>query len=239
MIEAILFDFGQTLVDAGNGFRLAEKEAERQIFSHLGLDSWEEFLSKYREVRKAFHSRSEFSRASMWQAILEHYGDSVGNEQLREWEDGYWETVKRETRPFPETEPILLELSTEYRLALITNTQGQGRAREHRIRDMPDFERFFEVIIVAGESGIQPKPHSAPFSRCLKLLKISTFHAVYVGDDWEIDICGAREAGIHPIWIQHASVQRFWPPGDGSVPIITSLRPLLKLEDVLAAPGIG
>jgi FMN phosphatase YigB (HAD superfamily) len=28
MIKAILFDFGQTLVDSSNGFRAAEKEAQ-------------------------------------------------------------------------------------------------------------------------------------------------------------------------------------------------------------------
>jgi HAD superfamily hydrolase (TIGR01549 family) len=233
LIKAIIFDYGQTLVDAANGFRKAEKEAERRIFSHLGLASWEDFLFNYRKIRKEFHSRSEFSRASMWQALYKHYGVYDGSDLLKALEEEYWENVKKETRPFPETEEVLEELSSRYRLAVITNTQGQSGGREHRIRDFPDLERFFKVIIVAGESGIPPKPHPTAFAKCLEFLNMSNSQAVFVGDDWEIDICGAKEAGIQPIWIQHASVERSWPIVETSVPIINSLRSLLQLEQLV------
>jgi putative hydrolase of the HAD superfamily len=234
LIDGVLFDFGQTLVDASDGFRMAERVAERRIFSHLGLSSWQKFLSDYRRIRKTLHSRSELSRASMWRAVYEHYGVSTNLAFLREWEDAYWETVKRETKPFQETQAVLSPLSQKYRLALITNTQGQRGAGEHRIGDLPGFRRFFEIILVAGESGLPAKPDPAPFLRCLEKMKISSSRAVYVGDDWDIDICGARAARIQPIWIQHESVRRNWPDGDGSVPVITSLHPLLRLEDLLS-----
>ncbi len=78
-----------------------------------------------------------------------------------------------------------------------------------------------------------PKPHPKPFTRCSEILNISLSHAVYVGDDWKIDICGAGAAGIQPIWIQHATVKRSWPTVETSVPIITSLSPLLDLEAIL------
>lgn len=44
MVRAVLFDFGQTLVDSANGFRRAGKEAEIRIFEDLGMESWSEFL---------------------------------------------------------------------------------------------------------------------------------------------------------------------------------------------------
>ncbi len=233
MIRAIIFDFGQTLVDASNGFRLAEKEAERQIFSHLKLPSWDDFLADYRKIRKDLHARSEFSRASLWRAVYDQYGVSVGSDLLNAWEDAYWATVRRETAPFPETAYVLTELFSKYQLAVITNTQGRGDAKDHRLWAVPDLERFFQVIIVAGEGRMPPKPHPKPFTRCSEMLNISLSHAVYVGDDWEIDICGAEAAGIQPIWIQHATVKRSWPSVETSVPIITSLSPLLDLEAIL------
>ncbi|GAH49489.1 unnamed protein product, partial [marine sediment metagenome] len=69
MIKAILFDFGQTLVDASDGFRKAEKEAQKEIYYHLHLTNWEKFLSFYREERKDYHNKCIFSRTAFWQKI--------------------------------------------------------------------------------------------------------------------------------------------------------------------------
>lgn len=46
LTKAVIFDFGQTLVDSADGFRTAEKEAETRIFEDLGMESWPEFLLK-------------------------------------------------------------------------------------------------------------------------------------------------------------------------------------------------
>jgi FMN phosphatase YigB (HAD superfamily) len=87
---------------------------------------------------------------------------------------------------------------------------------------------------VAGEGGIPPKPDQKPFRLCLEKLEISASEAVYIGDDWRIDICGARDAGMHPIWLKHHSVQRNWPEVEDSVPVITSLEKLLDLEKLFS-----
>jgi FMN phosphatase YigB (HAD superfamily) len=65
---------------------------------------------------------------------------------------------------------------------------------------------------------------------CLQELGIDAAEAVYVGDDYRIDICGAREAGLHPVWIKHHLVKRNWPDVDTVVPVISSLDKLLGLE---------
>lgn len=233
MIKAILFDLGQTLVDSADGFRAAEKQAQKRIFSDFGCTQWEDFISEYRRLRTTFHDRSDFSRRAIWQALYERYGQEPDMRLLEKWEDGYWETVKAETTLFPETERVLEGLASEYPVALVTNTQGQKTSGKHRLSQFPELERFFKVIIVAGESGVPPKPDPVPFLLCLERLGIQHSEAVYVGDDWRIDICGARNVGIQPIWIQHQSVHRSWPAVETSAPIITSLDPLLSLESIL------
>jgi putative hydrolase of the HAD superfamily len=227
LIKAVLFDFGQTLVDSAEGFRKAEKEAEVKIFEHLGLESWPEFLSNYRRFRQDFHANSNFSRKAFWQEVYWHYNRSLDPEFLLKAERDYWKTVKSKTRLFSETEAVLEQLASEYRLALITNTQGQEASEEHRLTLFPDLKSFFEVIIVAGEAGVPAKPNRVPFLICLKKLGIGPAEAIYVGDDWRIDICGAKEVGIQPVWLQHHSVSRKWPSVETSVPVITSLEQLL------------
>lgn len=228
-LRAVVFDFGQTLVDSADGFRQAEKDAQGRIFSNLGLRGWDEFLSTYRRIRKEFHDQSNFSRQAIWHEIYFYYCLVPDSNRLTEWEKQYWETVKNNTKAFPEAEEVLQKLTGRYQLALITNTQGQAREGIHRIKRFPGLGRFFEAIIVAGENGIPPKPAPASFRMCLDKLGVKPFQAVYVGDDWRIDICGAEKAGLRPIWIQHRSVKRSWPELETAVPIITSLDELLDL----------
>lgn len=232
-IKAVLFDFGQTLVDSANGFRAAEKTVKEMLFKDIFGDQkmqhWEEFVTQYRVVRKAFHDRSHFSRPAIWQAVYEHYNAEIKMQQLEKWELTYWETVKSETKPFPETLQILESLSRQYRLALVTNTQGQKAEGTHRIALFPQMGRFFEIIIVAGEGGVPPKPARRAFGAALEALRIPPGEAVYVGDDWRNDICGARDAGLQPIWLKHHSVRRNWPEGTGDVVVIDDLRELLEI----------
>ena len=55
-IEAILFDFGQTLVDSADGFRAAEKEAQDRLIDNLKIARRDEFLEDYRRMRRSFRA---------------------------------------------------------------------------------------------------------------------------------------------------------------------------------------
>ena len=227
MIKAILFDFGQTLVNSADGFRAAEKEAQAKLFSNLGLTIQIDFLTNYRRLRKALHEQSNFSRKFLFHEIYYYYCLTPNEKLLEQWETEYWETVKANTLLFPEALGVLKALNEKYLVSMITNTQGQKTAGTHRISLFPEIEKFFKVIIVAGEDGIPAKPAPDPFRICLEKLQIKASEAVYVGDDYRIDVGGAREAGLHPIWLKHHSVKRNWPEVQISVPVITSLEQLL------------
>ncbi len=234
MIRAFLFDFGQTLVDSSEGFKSAEKEAQRAIFQRLkrtpSRPSREGFLAAYRKVRTEYHQQSCFSRPAIWQEVYRRFKCEPDANRLRRWEEQYWHRVSALTRPFEEAVPVLESLSKQYRLAVITNTQGQKGGDSHRMALFPRLEKFFQVIVVAGEFGIPPKPDPKPFWSCLAALKVPPHEAVMVGDDWRIDIGGARRVGIQPVWLQHHSVPRNWPAVDTTVPVITRLDQLLALS---------
>ncbi len=233
MIKAVIFDFGQTLVDSADAFRGAEKIAKENLFGALNQGAagpdWDEFLPVYRRTRKEFHGQSRFSRQAIWQHVGRHFDRRLAPELLEDWEQAYWTQVSSRTSPFPETLPILERLSSQYVLALISNTQGQKIEGGHRLALFPQVEKYFKTIIIAGEADIPPKPHSEPFRLCLRQLGMSGQEAVYVGDDWRIDICGAQKAGIHPVWLQHHAVKRNWPDVQSDVPVISRLDDLFDL----------
>jgi HAD superfamily hydrolase (TIGR01549 family) len=176
------------------------------------------------------HNRSDFSRKSLWQEVYHFYGLKPDVRLLEAWETTYWETVKINSSLFPETVKVLKSLSSEYQLGMITNTQGQQRSGTHRISQFPELETYFKVIIVAGENSIPPKPDPEPFRLCLEGLNLKPSEAVYVGDDYRIDVCGAQDAGLHAVWLQHHSVSRSWPDVQTSAPIISHLDEVLDME---------
>ena len=236
MVKAILFDFGQTLVNSASGFREAEKIAKMRLFQDLqdqkSVKSWDTFLPVYRQLRKEFHQQSNFSRPALWQAVYRQFAGTGESRLLTQWEGDYWDTVKTHTQPFPEVNAVLDQLRQTYRLGLITNTQGQKTTGTHRIALFPQLETFFEIVIVAGEGGVPPKPDPSPFQQALSLLGIEPAQSIYVGDDWRIDVCGSKAVGMQPVWLKHHLVARNWPAGDPHVAVITALD---QLPDLVAS----
>ena len=226
MTKAVLFDFTQTLVNSVDGFHAAERQAEVRLSAALGLSSWEEFLAEYRELRSRFQETApNFPRPDLWREVYARHDREPDENALAEWEREYWKTVTDGTVLFPETIRTLTWLTDSFSLALITNHQGTG---DHSVSRFPTLQSFFEVIVVAGEGGVPPKPDPAPFLQCLDQLGVAAADAVHVGDDWHVDMCGARNAGIRPIWLKHRAVQRHWPEGDPAVPVIEKLDGLLE-----------
>lgn len=233
MISALLFDFGQTLVDSSEGFRTAEKEAEQAVFHFLNGVSWDAFLESYRRLHRELHGQSNFSRQDLFRGVCRSAGREPETERLVQWENRYWDRVRAATRLFPETVEVLTRLRSSYRLGMITNTQGQRPSVMHRLREIPELPGFFEVIVVAGEAGVPPKPDPLPFQVCLERMRLRPEEAVYVGDDWRIDVLGARGAGLRAVWLRHESVRRNWPDGDADTPVITRLDALLSIDRLL------
>ena len=233
-IRAVLFDFTQTLVNSADGFRKAEKQAQGRIFDDLAEPSMESFLAEYRRIRAKCHRNAVFSRRRIWTAVYTHFNREPGRESLVEWERDYWETVASLTAPFPEATGVLRELAMTYELGLVTNVQGEPGHASHLLDRFPELKAPFSAIVVAGTAAVPAKPRTEPFERCLHALGLAADEAVFVGDDWRVDIQGAANAGIRPIWLQHRSVKRNWPEVETEIPVITSLTAVAEVIDALS-----
>lgn len=229
MVRAVVFDFGQTLVDSAQGFRTAEKQLQARLLAELPSVSPETFLASYRRQRTAFQQRSDFSRRALCRAVLEHFGAPVDGVALQGWETEYWETVRIRTREFPEARDVLKRLRLSFRLGLVTNTQGQAAPGTHRLGDFPALIQLLDTVVVAGEAGVPEKPDPRPFQLCLARLDCRPCRALFVGDDPRIDVRGARDAGLKAVWLQHRQTRRNWPSAAVDCPIIGSLQELWRL----------
>ena len=236
MIKAVIFDFVQTLGTAADGYKKAEKNSQTGLFDKISSDSicqWEEYIDLYRKERKDHFLRNDFSRKNVWIKLCGHYNIPADNEFLDSLEEEYWEIVKKSMKLFPEALSVLAELKKNYKLGLVSNSQKDGSTKALDNDEYRKLESMFDVIIIAGEAEIPAKPDPAPFVMALEKLRIRPEEAVFVGDDFRIDIEGSRNAGITPVWLKHYSVERSWPEASFSVPEIIKLEQLLEIDKLL------
>jgi putative hydrolase of the HAD superfamily len=83
-----------------------------------------------------------------------------------------------------------------YRLGVISNADGRVEALLESVGLRP----HFEFVIDSGVVGVE-KPDPRIFRMGVEKLGVEPHEAAYVGDIYEIDVVGARDAGLHPILI--------------------------------------
>ena len=86
-----------------------------------------------------------------------------------------------------------------FKLGVISNAEGQIK----RLVKHAQLDEKFEVVIDSGEIGIT-KPDEGIFRAALEGMGSTGEKSIYVGDQYRIDVLGARNAGITPILVERA-----------------------------------
>ncbi len=85
---------------------------------------------------------------------------------------------------------------------------------------------FVDHVFLSSRIGIR-KPHPRFFEHCLQEVGVNAGEALFVGDNWDVDIEGAVNAGMTAIWISRDGTP---PPRDVErVLVAASLRPVVEL----------
>ena len=90
------------------------------------------------------------------------------------------------------------------RLGIISNSDG----RVEEALAEAGLREYFDVVIDSGVAGIE-KPDPAIFRAALDALGIGPGEALYVGDLYEVDIVGARAAGIEAVLLTSANSPQY------------------------------
>lgn len=97
--------------------------------------------------------------------------------------------------------PTLQELeSSGLRMAMASNFDDRLTSIVEAFRELA----MCRPILTATAIGVA-KPHPGFFQAVSQRLEQSPNQLCMVGDDWELDIQPARDAGWHAVWIEHHS----------------------------------
>jgi putative hydrolase of the HAD superfamily len=101
---------------------------------------------------------------------------------------------------FPDTVEVLKYLmDRKYKLHLITN--GFEKTQHHKLKTAGIDIFFREVITSEGSNSL--KPHPEIFEYALTITGAEKKESVMIGDTPDVDILGAREAGIDQVYVNH------------------------------------
>lgn len=92
---------------------------------------------------------------------------------------------------------VLATLADQYRLGVITNFDHAPTVRDVLVRDKLDV--YFGTVVVSSDIGWR-KPHRTLFETALERLGIPARDALFVGDNFDLDVVGASEAGLTAVW---------------------------------------
>ncbi len=109
--------------------------------------------------------------------------------------------------------------SRGYRLAVISNADGRVRA----LLEGAGLSTFIEFVVDSAEVGVE-KPDPRIFHAATGRLNLAPSACAYVGDIYEIDILGARAAGLTPILIGNGEA----PDGVARVSALSELLGLFR-----------
>jgi putative hydrolase of the HAD superfamily len=189
VIRAVLFDLDGTLLNRRRTYRLfLESQLER--FTYL-----QPLAATFIERGLYLDENGYAPRHDLYEQLAVDL--RLPPEFATELLEDFWHRFPAECVPFPDLGETLDTLRTMgLRLGLITNG---FEAIQGRKIDGLGIRPLLDAILISESVGSH-KPDAAIFLRGLELMEARGNEAVFVGDNPETDIAGAKGAGMKAIW---------------------------------------
>jgi len=204
-IDIVLFDLDDTLHDDTLAYQSAAEEVAYEIAAEHGIDALQ-LKAAYVAAAEGFWKRLtpenlnvELARVrkELWESALGSVG--IADAALVERSARlYADYRKRRYVLFPGAADLLRGLKARgKRLGLVTN----GFSETHREKiALLRIGEYFDAVFIADEVGML-KPDPLLFAHACTTLGGSPSASAMVGDRYERDVRGAREAGLFTIWL--------------------------------------
>jgi len=168
-------------------------------------------IERLRERRMAIHAaRPELGhdfvtirRLALQEVFRGAGADDAQSAPIIEGSLDVYMRARNEVELYPEVRACLERLSARYRIASLSN----GNACLVQI----GLDHLFHTMIAAHSHGAS-KPDAALFHTACRELGCAPEEVVHLGDDIELDVRGARAAGLHAVWVNRANHP--WPGDD-------------------------
>lgn len=212
-LKAVLFDFWKTVVDFGGDEEL-EKLADIRsklvagLLKSQGIEKTPEAVKQtIREVdREAdkirFGRNREVTSETVVRQVLKKLGVEVELNPLfleQVWKEYTDSLLAIAIGMKPGADRVIRQLMAKgYLIGLVSNTAYGDKLRT--ILDKFGIGSYFGCMLFSDEFGIR-KPRPEIFLAALEKLGVEPGQAVHIGDRVDLDVQGAKNAGIYSIYL--------------------------------------
>ena len=205
-LRAVTFDFWSTLVD---GTITPQRTAERLARLHRALMG-AGYACSPEELRAAFdrafqkitqaarETYQDVGPPGRWAALAQELGVPEGLIPYQVVEQAYEDiTLDPLPAPMPHVHAAVRSLKAQgYKLGVICNTGMAGGRVLREVLKRHQLLDAFDVTVFSNEFGWS-KPDPRIFQHTLEALGAEADKALHVGDLEELDVEGAKRAGVH------------------------------------------
>jgi putative hydrolase of the HAD superfamily len=223
-IRAVCLDIDDTLVDFTSS-------ARRAVCDLIGRDDMWTRWQRTTDEHVARVVSGELSYDAMHRARTKAFFADLGalldDDVVAELEERRRNQLHTTWRLFADAIPCLDWLrAAGFKLAAVTN--ASGRHQRAKLAGL-GIARFFDALVIAGELGAA-KPDPVIFHTACAHLGVSPAETVHVGDLLDTDAIGARDAGLHGVWLARHQAARAAEPGIQTIESLADLPELLVSE---------
>ncbi len=198
----LFFDLDRTLWDFEKNSEVALSVLFHELRLNEVIDSFEIFHSNYKKNNAhlwreygAGRLSKEKLRNDRFKITLEQF-EIHSPELVCKISDGYVELSPQQTALFPNAHETLDYLQKEgYNMHVITN--GFKEVQYIKL-NKSKLDQYFDVIVCSEDVG-HNKPSPVIFKYSLEAAKAKAINSVMIGDDYEVDVAGARNYGMHAL----------------------------------------
>ncbi len=192
MIEAVFFDLDDTLCDTVSSRPQRARKALDAFSSYHPDHDLEDLLRKALEPHATLERETRGLRSVFAELGLE---ESLGARAAYACYAQYFDPLHL----IEGVTATLEHLMQGYRLGIITN--GHEAVQQGKLEYF-DLGRYIRWVVISESVGL-PKPDPRIFSHALSLAGVEHNEAVFVGDRLDIDVGGAKAAGMRTVWFNH------------------------------------
>ena len=209
MIKHIIFDLDDTLCD----YQKAKENAKSYIniiLKTIGIDIdpfWDHFNLVepvlFRQFADGSITRDEYRTRRFVDVLKGAHSTSL--EISSELNNAYMQETNHKMELFYDTIPLMKVLQAKaIKAVILTNGPSDGQRAKFTVLAL---SQYIQRIYIGEEIGVS-KPDRKAFEYVLRDLDAAASDVLMVGDSIEIDINGAKQAGINTILIDRGNRYR-------------------------------
>ena len=210
MIQAVLFDYGETLVRPRRAWKEVRPNAIRSTFSvmkraGLGL-SYDEFAERNNSLFQRYilvenEKKRDIRDLMKYQDLAAELFPGRSKTWHREVASranaAFWKVVNHNYILNSNARKTLAELKRmKIGMSVISNHHNPEALSEHL--NQLHVSKYFSRIYASAQLRFR-KPDSRIFELCISAMKVAPSQAVFVGDSLENDVAGAKAVGLRTI----------------------------------------